>query len=67
MRSEGAVVAELPLEEKRRWLDGLPNIALEWAEATEERGFPALEALRDYMNAIRERGAQPLRNWDEPG
>lgn len=65
MRSEGAMVSELPLEDKRRWLDGLPNIALEWADATEARGFPAVEALRTYMDAIRARGAEPLRNWDE--
>jgi TRAP-type C4-dicarboxylate transport system substrate-binding protein len=64
MRRDGAVIAELPLDEKRRWLDGLPSIALEWAEATEARGFPAVEALRTYMQAIRERGAQPLRDWD---
>ncbi|MBN1240645.1 MAG: C4-dicarboxylate TRAP transporter substrate-binding protein [Gammaproteobacteria bacterium] len=65
MRMEGAIVAELPIEEKRRWLDGLPNIAVEWAEATEARGFPAVEALHAYMRTIRDRGAQPLRDWDE--
>jgi TRAP-type C4-dicarboxylate transport system substrate-binding protein len=66
MRADGAVIAELPLDEKRRWLDGLPNIALAWAEATEARGYPAVEALRTYMSAVRERGAQPMRDWDEP-
>jgi C4-dicarboxylate-binding protein DctP len=64
MQAEGAVVTELPAEEKRKWLDGLPNIAGRWADATEKRGIPAHEVLRIYMNAVRARGGKPLRNWD---
>lgn len=66
MQSEGAKISDFPLEEKRRWIDAMPNIALRWAEATERRGIPATEALRAYMNAVRAGGAQPLRNWDSP-
>jgi len=64
MQTEGAIVGELPLEEKRRWLDGMPNIAGHWADATERRGIPAREVLNAYMNAIRARGGRPLRDWD---
>lgn len=65
MKSEGAIVTELPDEERRKWLDGLPNIAGSWAQATARRGIPAPEVLDIYMNAIRERGVTPLRNWDQ--
>jgi TRAP-type C4-dicarboxylate transport system substrate-binding protein len=66
MQSEGAIVSELPLAERERWLAAMPNIAQRWAEATEARGIPAGEAVRAYMNAVRERGGRPLRDWDRP-
>jgi TRAP-type C4-dicarboxylate transport system substrate-binding protein len=58
------VVTELPAAERRRWIDGLPNLAARWVEATEPRGVPAGEVLQIWMDAVRSRGAQPLRNWD---
>jgi len=64
MRSEGATVTEFPLAEKKKWLAAMPDIATPWIEATERRGQPAGAALRAYMSALRERGAQPLRDWD---
>ncbi len=67
LEREGAIISTLPLEEKQKWLAGLPNIAQRWAEATEARGIPAREAVRAYMRAIRDRGAEPMRDWDEAG
>jgi len=64
MQEEGATVTELPQAEKQKWIDGLPNIAGRWVEATEARGIPAGDVLRVYMDAVRSRGARPLRNWD---
>jgi TRAP-type C4-dicarboxylate transport system substrate-binding protein len=64
MRGDGATVIEFPLAEKEKWLQAMPDIAGRWIEATERRGHPAGEALRAYMNALRARGAQPLRDWD---
>jgi len=64
MKNDGATITELPLAEKRRWIDAMPNIALRWAEATDRRGIPATDVLRAYMSAARARGIQPLRDWD---
>ena len=64
MQADGAQVYELPLEEKLKWLNGMPNIARQWAEATEQRGIPAVEVLGIYMDALRSHGAVPLRDWD---
>jgi TRAP-type C4-dicarboxylate transport system substrate-binding protein len=64
MRAAGAIVSQLPAEEKQRWIDGLPNIAGRWVEDTEARGIPAGEVLQIYMDAVRRRGGKPLRDWD---
>jgi TRAP-type C4-dicarboxylate transport system substrate-binding protein len=65
MKADGATVYELPVEEKRKWLAGMPNIAGNWAAATDKRGYPATEVVRIYMDALRARGAEPLRDWDK--
>lgn len=67
MQADGATVTELPAAEKQKWLDGLPDIAGRWVEATERRGIPAGEVLRIYMDAIRSRGGTPMRDWDRGG
>lgn len=64
MQAEGAEVYELPMDEKLKWLNGMPNIARRWAEATEKRGIPAKHVLSAYMEAVRSRGGTPLRDWD---
>jgi len=64
MQAEGATVTELSAAEKQRWIDGLPNIAARWVEATEARGIPAGEVLDIYMESVRRRGGEPLRDWD---
>lgn len=64
MQADGAIVTELPMDEKLRWLNGMPNIAQRWADATEKRGIPARRILDTYMKAVRDRGGRPLRDWD---
>lgn len=65
VQNEGATVVTLSDNEKRRWIDGLPDIAGRWVSSAEQRGHPAGEVLRVYMEAFRARGGQPLRNWDQ--
>ncbi len=64
MVSEGATVTEMSDAERMAWLDGMPNIAQRWVEATEARGYPAQDVLSAYMDAVRARGGEPLRAWD---
>lgn len=63
---EGATVVTLPDAEKRRWIDGLPDIAGNWVASAEARGHPAGDVLRIYLDAFRARGGRPLRDWDQP-
>jgi C4-dicarboxylate-binding protein DctP len=62
MQAAGLTVHQLPDEEKAKWVNGLPNIIEPWLEQTGEAGKTVLKA---YFAALRERGAMPLRNWDE--
>jgi TRAP-type C4-dicarboxylate transport system substrate-binding protein len=66
MQQEGAIIIEMPREEKLKWLAAMPDIASRWVEATEKRGIPAGDVLRAYMKAVREHGGTPLRDWDRP-
>ncbi|MFC3851702.1 C4-dicarboxylate TRAP transporter substrate-binding protein [Salinispirillum marinum] len=58
-------VIDLTAAERQRWIDNMPNLADQWVERNEERGEPAGELLSVYMNAMRERGFEPERAWDQ--
>lgn len=62
MQAGGLTVHELPADQKAAWVENLPNIIAPWLEQTGEAGKTVLKA---YFSALRERGATPLRNWDE--
>lgn len=62
MQNAGLTIHELPEAEKAAWVNGLPNIVEPWLEQTGEAGRVVLKA---YFDALRERGATPLRAWDE--
>ena len=62
MQAAGLTIHQLPDEEKAAWVNGLPNIIEPWLEQTGDAGKTVLKA---YFDALRERGATPLRNWDE--
>jgi TRAP-type C4-dicarboxylate transport system substrate-binding protein len=62
MQAAGLTVHDLPDSEKTAWVDGLPDIVAPWLEQTGEAGKVVLSA---YFDALRARGATPLRNWDE--
>jgi C4-dicarboxylate-binding protein DctP len=62
MEAAGLTVSELPDEEKRRWVEGLPNVVQPWLDAN---GEAAATVLKAYFAALRENGVEPLRAWDE--
>jgi TRAP-type C4-dicarboxylate transport system substrate-binding protein len=65
MKAAGAIISELPAEERQKWVDGLSNLASAWVVQTEAAGLPGKEILVRFMAEARERGATPLRQWDE--
>ena len=62
MQAAGLTIHQLSDAEKAKWVDGLPNIIEPWLEQTGDAGRTVLKA---YFAALRERGATPLRNWDD--
>jgi TRAP-type C4-dicarboxylate transport system substrate-binding protein len=64
MVAEGANVSRLPAEERRKWANSMPNIALAWVERNEARGVPARKVLSAYMQKLRENKVELVRDWD---
>jgi TRAP-type C4-dicarboxylate transport system substrate-binding protein len=62
MEAAGLKVADLPEAEKKRWVETLPNVVGPWIEAN---GESAKTVLKAYFGALRARGVEPLRAWDE--
>ncbi len=57
-------ISEMPAEDRQKWVDGLPNIAGEWAADAESRGLPGKEFMKAYMEGLRAAGEKPARDWD---
>ncbi|MEX0407966.1 C4-dicarboxylate TRAP transporter substrate-binding protein [Aquibium sp. LZ166] len=58
-------MTEMSAEDRQAWVDGLPDIAGEWAADAEARGLPGREFLAAYMEGLRKRGEKPARDWDK--
>lgn len=57
-------VIEMSQEDRAAWVNGLPNIAKEWADSLEGRGIPARAFMKAYMDGLRAAGETPIRAWD---
>jgi TRAP-type C4-dicarboxylate transport system substrate-binding protein len=58
-------IVPMPDGELVKWVNKMPNIASEWAEPLDARGIPATEFIAAYMQALRDRGETPARDWDK--
>ena len=56
-------LTEMPAEMRKEWATRLPDLAGEWAADAEERGLPGNAFLKAYMDGLRSRGEEPLRDW----
>lgn len=62
-RSGGTVIT-FDEAERKTWAYGMPNIAMEWADALERKGLPGHAILHDYMEVMRSNGQPIVRQWD---
>lgn len=60
----GATVTEATPDMRQVWAESMDNAAATWIEALDAQGKPASRILTLYMDAMREAGAEPLRDWD---
>ncbi len=65
MLENGGTVTELDQEDRQAWVDSLPPLATEWADALEANGVQANEILAAYMDAMRAADQPVLRDWDQ--
>lgn len=65
MGENGATITEASAEMRATWAAGMDNAAKAWAEGLDGSGVPGSEVLSLYMNAMRDAGATPLRDWDK--
>ncbi|WP_298491422.1 C4-dicarboxylate TRAP transporter substrate-binding protein [uncultured Maritimibacter sp.] len=61
MGEAGATITDASSEMREEWAAGMDNSAKEWAAANAN----GPEILAAYMEAMRAKGAEPLRNWDQ--
>ena len=64
MGEQGATITDASDEMRMAWASGMDNAGQEWAAALDAQGKDASGILTLYMDAMREAGATPLRDWD---
>lgn len=64
MGEQGATITTASDEMRTAWAAGMDNAAKTWAEGLDAKGLPGTDVLSLYMNAMRDAGATPLRDWD---
>lgn len=64
MGENGATITDADDKMRAAWAAGMDNAAKAWAEGLDAKGIPGTEVLSLYMNAMRDGGAKPLRDWD---
>lgn len=64
MAENGATVTDAPTQMREAWAAGMDNAAQEWAAGLDAQGKPGSQILSLYMQAMRDAGATPLRDWD---
>ena len=60
---EGAIVSDMPDEQKLDWVNRMPPLGKIWADGLEEQGIPGRDILMKYMATVQEEGGVPLRDW----
>ncbi|WP_417211559.1 C4-dicarboxylate TRAP transporter substrate-binding protein [Antarctobacter sp.] len=65
MQKEGATLTVATDDMRRQWAAGIDNAAKVWASELDAQNKQGSAVLDAYMNAMRDAGAQPLRDWDK--
>jgi TRAP-type C4-dicarboxylate transport system substrate-binding protein len=64
-QSPPVTIVPMPAGERQKWVDMLPDLAGEWAASVDAQGGQGTAFLAEYMNALREAGEVPARDWDK--
>ena len=58
-------IVEMSEEDRAAWVNNLPDLASEWAASVSEQGVDGAAFMKAYMEGLRQRGEDPVRDWDE--
>ena len=61
--AQGAKYASLPLAERQKWAQGLPNLPQEWAKQIDAKGGGGSKAVTAYVQAMKAEGVTLPRDW----
>ena len=61
--AQGAKYASLPLDERQKWAQGLPNLPQEWAKQIDAKGGGGSKAVTAYVQAMKAEGVTLPRDW----
>ena len=65
IRANGGTITEVSPEFRAKWAAGMENVAKAWAAQLDGEGKPGSSVLSAYMDAMRQNGATPVRDWDK--
>lgn len=65
MESKGAKFNDFAAEKRVSWAKNMPNFAMDWAKGLDSKGVAGTKVLKAYMEAQRNEGVTPLRDWDK--
>lgn len=65
MKQGGAKIVYLSDTERARWAKKLPNVPMEWAASMEKKGLPGKAMLKGYLDGLRKRDVNLVRDWDK--
>ncbi|MCM5571539.1 C4-dicarboxylate TRAP transporter substrate-binding protein [Burkholderiaceae bacterium FT117] len=55
----------LPDAERQKWVDGLPDLAADWAKQMEGRKLPGKQIVKTWMDGLKAGGVKPARDWSK--
>jgi len=65
MKDGGAIVSELPEDQRKAWANALPNLPMNWAAEQDAKGLAGTEVVKTYLNKLRAAGTVLPREWDK--
>jgi len=63
MEAGGATITVLPEEERLKWANAIPNVAMEWARDLDAKGLAGTEVVKTYMQKLKDAGVTVPRDW----
>lgn len=63
MEAKGAKVSVLSDEQRKKWADSLDNLPAEYGKTLDDMGYDGTQMMKDYVNFLKEAGADMPRDW----